>query len=413
MPWKERKPMDLKKEFVDRATRGEAVTSLCREFGISRTTGHKWLKRFSAQGDEGLEERSRRPKATPLATAEDVVLAVLELRDKRPRWGPKTLKDVLKRRFQDATPGERTIARILRRADRVRARRKRRAPSVIDRAPCVQADAPNSVWTVDFKGWWRTKNGERCEPLTVRDANSRYLLAVKACRSTYEDVRAEFERLFQRHGVPDHIQCDNGTPFISVRSPAGLSRLSAWWMSLGIKLIRSRPGCPQDNGAHERMHVDLAADVQARPETDLDAQQRALGRWRHEFNNVRPHQSLDGKTPAEVYKVTAPRPPVQVMYPYPAHLEIKRVNLSGKLRIRGVSQFFSDSLAGHEVGVERLDPFRLRVWFQDLDLGIIEVTPDIDDSVFEDKKPQKNVNNNLSTKPKKARRARQLDHSNV
>jgi len=160
--------------------------------------------------------------------------------------------------------------------------------SVVERAPTVLAQAPNDVWTVDFKGWWRTLNGERCEPLTVRDAFSRYVLATVACSTKLRDVRPIFERLFARHGVPKAIQCDNGVPFVSVRSRAGLSTLSAWWVSLGIRLVRSRPGCPQDNGGHERMHADVRADVQRHPAATREQQQRQLDRWRQEFNHVRP-----------------------------------------------------------------------------------------------------------------------------
>jgi len=289
--------MSLKIEFVQRAESGEPIAKLCRQFGVSRTTGHKWVKRFRELGYDGLEDESRRPKTAPLATAEDLVLAVIELRDKHPRWGPRKLEVVLKRRFGPETPSERTIARILKRSARVRRHRKRRPPSVVERAPNVQAMAPNDVWTVDFKGWWRTADGQRCEPLTVRDSFSRFVLTATACRPTGESVRAVLERLFRRYGVPKCIQCDNGPPFISVRAPAGLSKLSAWWVSLGIEIVRSRPACPQDNGGHERMHADVRAEVQGSPARDIASQQRALDRWRQEFNHVRPHQSLGGKTP--------------------------------------------------------------------------------------------------------------------
>jgi transposase InsO family protein len=329
MPWEERRAMSLRMEFVERAKKGEKIASLCREFGISRTTGHKWQKRFEEKGYDGLEEESRRPKSAPLATGEELVMAVLEAREKRPRWGPRKLQGLLRRRFGEQTPGERTIARILRRADLVRERRRRRRPNVVDRAPQVQAQRPNEVWTVDFKGWWRARNGQRCEFLTVRDAFSRYILAVHPCKPTTEAVRAVFERLFTRHGVPDAIQCDNGTPFVSVRSRGGISQLSAWWMSLGIRLVRSRPGCPQDNGAHERMHADLAADKQGRPAATPEAQQRENDRWRQDFNHVRPHDALGGKTPAEVYKPTDKRRAVARPFAYAPGLKVVRTQAAG------------------------------------------------------------------------------------
>ena len=284
--------MSSRMEFVERAKKGESISSLCREFGISRTTGHKWQKRFQEKGYEGLEEETRRPKSTPLATGEDLVMAVLEARDKHARWGPRKLQGILRRRFGEQTPSERTIARILRRADRVRERRARRPPNVVNRAPQVHPQRCNEVWTVDFKGWWRARDGERCQPLTVRDAFSRYVLAVHQCQSTTDAVREVFERLFARHGVPEAIQCDNGTPFVAVRARGGISQLSAWWLSLGIRLVRSRPGCPQDNGGHERMHVNLAGDLQNEPAATRQAQQREFDRWRQEFNHVRPHDAL-------------------------------------------------------------------------------------------------------------------------
>jgi transposase InsO family protein len=227
-------------------------------------------------------------------------MAVLDLRDAHPNWGPQKLQILLQRRFGEQTPSERTVARILARAHRVRKRRARRPPNVVERAPNVIAVEPNNIWTADFKGWWRSANGQRCEPLTVRDAFSRYILAVTLCSTKTQETRSVFERLFRKHGLPNAVQCDNGIPFISPRSRGGISQLSAWWMSLGIRLVRSRPGCPQDNGGHERMHRDVRADVQSAPADTAAAEQRRLERWRQEFNHVRPHQALGGKTPAEV-----------------------------------------------------------------------------------------------------------------
>jgi len=343
--------MSLKMEFVERAQKGEKIAPLCKEFGVSRTTGHKWVKRFQELGYAGLEEESRRPKSAPLATAEDIVLAVLEARDAHPRWGPQKLQILLRRRFGEQMPSERTVARILSRANRVRARRKRRPPNVVERAPQERAEAPNDVWTADFKGWWRTTNGQRCEPLTVRDAFSRYVLTITACRTKTAESRAIFERLFKKYGLPSAIQCDNGVPFISVRSRGGISALSAWWMSLGIRLVRSRPGCPQDNAGHERMHRDVRADVQALPAEDRRSQQRLLDRWQQQFNHVRPHQALGGKTPGEVYTPSERRLTVCQPYEYPAHFLIAKVGVGGLVHLHGAHHFLSESLVGHHVGL--------------------------------------------------------------
>lgn len=375
--------MSLKIEFVERAAKGEKVAALCREFGISRQAGHKWIKRFKELGYEGLEEQSRRPKTTPLATGEDLVIAVLEARDAHPRWGPRKLEPLLRRRFGDATPSVRTIARILKRANKVRERRRRRPPNVVERAPQIQAKAPNDVWTVDFKGWWKSLDGDRCEPLTVRDAYSRFVLDVVVCRPTHDAVRSVFERLFRRYGVPNAIQSDNGTPFVSVRARGGISRLSAWWLSLGVRLVRSRPGCPQDNGGHERLHADMSGDVQSRPAATVEAEQRRLSRWRQEFNHVRPHDALGGKVPADLYKVTERRRPTPVPCVYPAHVCIRRVYGDGDVNFRGDRVFVSTALGGHDVGLEVLDAMRVRAWFRDVDLGVLETLPDVDVSCFD------------------------------
>jgi putative transposase len=375
--------MSSRIEFVERAKKGERIASLCREFGISRTTGHKWQKRFEEKGYEGLEEETRRPRSTPLATGEDLVMAVLEARDKHARWGPRKLQGFLRRRFGEQTPSERTIARILRRADRVRERRARRPLNVVDRAPQVHAVRCNEVWTVDFKGWWRARDGQRCEPLTVRDAFSRYLLAVHHCRPTTDGVREIFERLFARHGVPEAIQCDNGTPFVAVRARGGVSQLSAWWLSLGIRLVRSRPGCPQDNGGHERMHADLAADLQSAPAATRDAQQRELDRWRQEFNHVRPHDALGGKTPAEVYRPTEKRKPVERPFAYGPTKRVVRVHSQGTFAWCGSHYFLGSALRRQHVGVEAVDVLHVRVWLRDIDLGIVEIAPAVSDAAYD------------------------------
>jgi transposase InsO family protein len=375
--------MSLKIEFVERAAKGEPVAALCREFSVSRQTGHKWLKRFNEHGYAGLEEQSRRPKSAPLATAEELVIATLQAREAHPRWGPIKLQQVLRRRFADQTPGVRTIARILKRANKVRERRKRSPVSVIEHAPAVVAQSPNDLWTVDFKGWWRTTNGDRCEPLTVRDAASRFVLAIEVGSTTGHFVSQVLEPLFRRYGLPKAIQCDNGSPFISVQARAGLSQLSASWIAMGVRVVRSRPGCPQDNGAHERMHADVRADVQARPAATREQQQRVLDRWRAEFNQVRPHQALGGKTPAEVYKLTERRRLPTKPFAYPAHMHVRRVTTSGNARFRNDDCFIGVAFRGLRIGIEVVDAMHVRAWLHELDLGLVDTLPVVDDGCFE------------------------------
>jgi putative transposase len=367
--------MSSKIAFVEQASRpGANVAALCREHGISRQTGHKWLKRYREVGYQGLEDHSRRPRSTPLATGEEIVAALLAARLKHPRWGPRKLMRLLERQFGDIAPSERTVARVLERFGQVRQRRKRRGLSVVERAPQVIAEASNDVWTIDFKGWWRATDGTRRNPLTVRDAHSRFVLALALLpRSTGEEVQPILERLFRRYGIPKAIQCDNGTPFISVRSAAGLSKLSAWWVSLGIRIVRSRPGCPQDNGGHERMHVDIAGELQALPEASVVLQQRACDKWRQEFNHVRPHDALRGKTPADVFHPSPSRPKIRPTV-YPPGWLVRRVKGCGTV---GKDSFLSTAVAGYFVGLEPLGGLRYRAWFYDVDLGDIEVEPSL------------------------------------
>lgn len=368
--------MSLKMEFVTRATKPHArMSALCREYGISRQTGYKWLSRYKREGFDGLEEQSRRPKSSPLATAEDVVVAILKLREAHPRRGPKKLRPQLQRILGNATPSTATIARVIKRMGLVRQRSKFRRLSIVDHAPAITANGCNEVWTVDFKGWWRTGDGQRCEPLTVRDAYSRYVLCAKALPSpSLEAVRKIFVELFKRYGVPTHIQVDNGNPFISVQSRGGLTRLSAWWTALGIVVVRSRPGCPQDNGGHERMHRDIREEVQAYPSKSRRSEQRALNRWRQDFNQVRPHEALGGKTPGDLYKRSIRRP-VQTRYLYPPGWGVRTVVRGGRVHFNGAEMTVGAALVNYRVGLEPLDASTYRLWFRHLDLGTLDIGP--------------------------------------
>lgn len=350
------------------------MSTLCREFGVSRETGYKWLNRFKREGADGLDEKSRRPHTAPLATAEDLVAAVLELRERYPRRGPKKLFVLLQQKFGDVTPSVATIARILKRFGRVRQRsRFGRAVSIVEKRPEMRAAAPNEIWTVDFKGWWRARDGQRCEPLTVRDAFSRFMLAVEVLSSTaMNDVRRVFEAVFKKYGVPQAIQCDNGVPFICVQARGGLTQLSAWWISLGIRVVRSRPGCPQDNGGHERMHRDMKADLQAFPSSSRMAEQRACDRWRLEFNRVRPHEALGGKTPSELYKRSEQRPEkTKVMYP-PEWI-VRTVTDQGAVNFGGAKIQAGRALVRERVALEPLGGSSHRLWFRDVDLGKVDL----------------------------------------
>lgn len=349
--------MNLREEFVLKALEPtRCMKALCLEYGVSRQTGYKWVERFKAQGMIGLEDRSRRPHGSPVATSGEVVLQVLELRRKH-GWGPKKLHHVLSRRLEvEEVPSRRTIARILDRAGEVK-KRRRQQPGVTaaEGAPRPEVKNPNDLWTVDFKGWWRAQNGARCEPLTVRDAHSRFVLCTVVLPSPkVEAVREVFERLFEQHGVPKAILSDNGNPFACTRALAELTELSAWWVSLGVEVLHSRPGCPQDNGAHERMHADMLA-LEAQRSASREAQQVACDEWRHEFNHIRPHESLQMKTPAEVYQPEGRRPQGKRLSvattSYPEGAIFRRVVRTGYFSWRGRTVFVSRALRGQTVAV--------------------------------------------------------------
>ena len=364
--------MDLKREFVLAASApGANIAELCRGHGISRKSGYKWLRRFNASGLEGLQDRSRRPR-TIAGTDGEIVVRIKELRDQFSNWGAKKIQVLLRREGLDA-PSVKTIARILDRlgAPRVRKPRKRLHVVLREHEPLV-LNAPNDVWTVDFKGWWRTRNGKRFEPLTVRDAFSRFVLCLQMLGSIRAElVKPVFEKLFEKHGLPLVIRVDNGAPFACTSAPAGLSRLSAWWTSLGIRVSFSRPAHPQDNAAHERMHADVAAELEAVPFDNLKVQQLASDRWRNDFNQIRPHESLGMKTPAEIY-VRSPRSYLGIKSPqYPRSHAIRRVGHTGCIRYQGKAIYISASLTGFDVAVRRRAG-RLGVRFYELNLGFFD-----------------------------------------
>jgi transposase InsO family protein len=357
-PWNEVSPMKLREEFVLLALEPAAcMAKLCRQYGISRQNGYKWVRRYHEEGVDGLQDRSRRPLGSRMQASGEVVLQVLELRQKR-GWGPKKLQELLRGQLRRegqnaAVPSMRTIARIIVRAGFVKKRKRLTLPAGrATGAPAPHVEAPNDLWTVDFKGWWRAQDGERCEPLTVRDAHSRYVLRAALLGSTATVVvRPEFQRLFERYGLPRAILSDNGSPFACTTAPCGLSELSAWWVSLGIQVIHSRPGCPQDNGGHERVHVDML-NLERASAPSRQAQQVLCDKWQREFNHVRPHEALAMKTPAQVYRPKVRRPiPKLVTHNYPNGAVLRKVLTNGHFWWNGRSLFLSRSVRGHSIAL--------------------------------------------------------------
>jgi transposase InsO family protein len=378
--------MSEKLEFIEKASvPGANISALCREYGISRQTGHKWLRRFRKHGYRGLSEQSRRPLSSPLTTGEEIVVKIVELRERHSTWGAEKIAGVLERTLGEVAPSRSTVARILERLGKTRRRRPRVRIWTVDGRPRVEVTAPNDLWTIDIKGWWRAKNGDKCEPLTVRDAFSRKVLAVSLlARTGTTQVKRVLWDVFKRHGLPATIQCDNGSPFVNVRARGGITKLSAWLISLGIRLVRSRPGCPQDNGGHERMHRDLA-ELELRPARTRGAQQRECDRWMIDFNEVRPHEALGGKTPSEVYRDSERRSLEPLVPSYPPEWMTRRVSRNGNISVDDDSVFISSALIGYVIGLQQQDALRWQAHFFGVDLGAVEIVPSIGDLYSSDR----------------------------
>jgi transposase InsO family protein len=361
--------MDEKLRFVFEYERDEQTMSqLCSRFGISRETGYVWLRRYRLHGVEGLTELNRAPRHHPNQTSASIEQAVLELRQAHMRWGPRKLKRILERDQPGRNwPATSTVSEIVKRAGLVVARKKRRRTEAYT-APLAHAVGSNRVWCADFKGWFRAQDGARVDPLTISDAWSRYLLRCQAVEKTdTERVRAIFEAAFSEYGLPDAIRTDNGAPFAS-SALGGLSRLSVWWIKLGIVPERIAAGHPEQNGRHERMHRTLKQDVA--PGENWRAQQRALDGFRFDFNHVRPHEALGMQTPASVYLPSVRcypdrEPEVQ----YPDNMHVRMVKAHGHFRWKKHDVFLSEVLWGEPVGMlEELDK-TYTVYFANLPLA--------------------------------------------
>jgi transposase InsO family protein len=380
MSWRKTDIEHLRMEFIWIARETEtSKAETCRKFGISRKTGYKWLRRYQAEGLPGLAVRTCRPLTSPLGASGAVVTAICRLRNKHPSWGPKKLRVLLTREGFRPTeiPSLVTIGRILARSGLSVAKRRGRPRQWPQTTPLNAAPGPNDVWTVDFKGWWRTGDGKRCEPLTVRDLYSRYILCLRPMRrSGSKDVRKVFEELFERYGLPKVIRSDNGGPFASLTAPYGLTRLSAWWLTLGIKPDRIEPGHPEQNGGHERMHRDIANEIARQPAATWDEEKVRLEQWRVEYDLQRPHEALGMKTPGEVYHCSARRLHPVVPYAYPVTFGRYRVRENGCIRVGGKDVYLSQALTGLEVGVERLSTTGWRIWFCDLNVRESDPKPE-------------------------------------
>jgi transposase InsO family protein len=340
------------------------MAELCRRYRISRDTGYRWRGRYEAEGLQGLRDRSRAPHHPAHQTGKELEAQILELRREHMRWGPRKLKWVLERADPEtAWPAASTIGEMLAREGLVMARKKRqRVPPYTQ--PFAAATAPNRVWCTDFKGWFRTADGERIDPLTITDAHSRYLLRCQTVEKTdTERVQAIFAAAFGEYGMPETMRSDNGVPF-AARAVDGLSQLSLWWMKLGIGRERILAGHPEQNGRHERMHRTLKQETASPPERNARAQQRAFDRFRRDYNEVRPHEALGMQTPASVY-VASPRTyPGRVREPeYDSAFQVRRVQQMGQFRWNSERVFLTSVLQGERVGLLPMDDRYWTVYF--------------------------------------------------
>jgi len=368
MPWATSNLMNKRAEFASRAMNTENFRALCREFGISARVGYKWRDRFMAEGLCGMDDQSRRPHYCPRQLSEEEICRMVRIKERHRHWGAQKIRQVYLRQHGQA-PSESSFKRVLERCGLTEKRKVSPARQTGRIASGRKASAPNEVWTVDFKGWWHDRDG-RCEPLTVRDEYSRYVLELRALPDARTaTVQGCFERLFGQHGLPEAIRSDNGVPFASPNGLLGLSQLSVWWLAIGIDLERSRPGCPQDNGGHERLHRDIARELEG---VQHEERQAAFETWRREFNEERPHQALGMRVPAELYHPSVGKwngTPAQISYP---GMATRRVKKAGAICYEDQRIFISQALAGWDLGLRYRTQEVMEVYFAQLLLGVLE-----------------------------------------
>ncbi len=375
MPFTEKSVMDERLCFVSACLRAEEpMSTICSRYGISRKTGYKWLLRYQTDGVAGLVEHSRAPKTVAHRICEAQAELLLALKSRHPTWGPRKLVTRLKRDHPDETwPAISTVGDFLSRQGLVCARRERRhAPA--SSGPTVDALAANDSWSADFKGWFRTGDGVRCEPLTISDNYSRFLFTCHAVpRVTVDDVRPLFIDCFRKHGMPSALRTDNGPPFAHRLGLGGLSHFSVWLLKLDIWPDRITPGRPTQNGRHERMHRTLAEDTASPPAASLALQQERLDHWRLVYNTERPHEGIENKCPADLYCVS-PRvyPETIPSWDYPADHHVIKVRRKGYIEWNGKSIYISEAFIGEHVSLSKMDDGSHIIRFRGFDLGYID-----------------------------------------
>jgi transposase InsO family protein len=374
MPWRKTEPMKERLKLIADHLAGYSITELSEIYGVSRKTVYKWTERYDRLGQDGLKEICRAPVNHPNQTDEEIIGRLVESKLLHMTWGPKKLLDFLTVRHpQIKWPSVCTAEKWLKRRGLVKERRlRKRTPAYSE--PFLACDAPNKVWSADYKGQFKTGDGRWCYPLTITDNMSRYLLTCKGLSSPcHADTRPWFEWAFREFGLPEAIRTDNGTPFAG-RGVSGLSRLSIWWIKLGIRPERIESGKPQQNGRHERMHRTLKQDTAKPPKPDMDRQQIRFDEFRHEYNYERPHEALNQKTPARFYKPSPRRFPEQIREPeYDHGVEVRTVHHQGEIRFKTNHYFLSELLAGEQVGFVEAGDGKYEIRFGFHPIGILDL----------------------------------------
>lgn len=370
MPWKNTSIIGQRWQLVKGLLRRErSVSAWSQVFGVSRKTAYKWLRRFTENGRRDLDDRSRRPHRVPLRMRRKWIERIARTRQRHRHWGAKKIQACLLRQYGQA-PATATIARWLQRMRWSTPRRRRpRKACWLKLPPLTKATASNHVWTADFKGWFRSGNGQRVEPLTVRDLFSRYVLVIRLLPDQrWQPAKAVFRQLFKRYGLPAVIRTDNGSPFAST-GPRGLSRLSAWWTTLGIQVEFIRPGHPEENGAHEQMHRVLKLETTEPPAPTRQGQQHRTSGWVKNYNRVRPHEALGQTTPASRYRKSSRRLPPRRPLNYPTKWRQRQVRSNGEIKWRGRKRFIGEAFVRQRIGLKPLQKGVQAVYFGPLLIG--------------------------------------------
>ena len=374
MPWKTISKVEQRFELVRLWRAGVVCKSeLCRRFRIARTTAYKWIGRYRQWGLAGMHDRPRRPHRVAGKTDGRWLRRLRRLRLRHPTWGARKLGHVLAEQFgSERAPASATVSRWLKRWGLARGKRRQRRGPTLCRRPLRRARRSHDVWTVDFKGWHRTAQGQRVEPLTVRDLYSRYGLAIVLLRhQTIEQTQGAMRKIFRRHGVPRCIRCDNGSPF-GAGGPTKLSRLSAWWVKLGIEVDFITPGCPQENGSHEQFHRVYKAEVPLQKQRGKNNDQRQTNQWLSHYNFERPHEGIGMRRPAQLFQRNPRRLPKAIKpWRYPAEWRRCWVRGNGEINWQGKRRYIGEAFVRDYVGIKRSIGKTWRVYFGPILIGVL------------------------------------------